>query len=186
MRRWATVIAITLAASGCGTPPPPGAGIALAPMQYDFTNRVQVPLGAELDLVKPPQGGFVVFIGARVQHLLEDTVELRGRLRDAAGEILAEDSRTILMQAPADDPAASVPDLNSYFNVSNIAVCPSASPTDRHNLPLTVEVVVTELKSRRTGTGTVQTTLVCRQTDPTQLKLCQCECAGGYFLGKCT
>src|SRR5262249_21626059 len=106
-------------------------------------------------------------------------------LQDPSGQVIAEDSRTVSLSPSADDPTAWAPDLRSFTSVANVAVCPSSSATDRFNQPLRIEVDVTEASTHRTGTTTVGVVPQCRQSDPTQLQLCQCECAANYMLGKC-
>ncbi|HEY7956468.1 MAG TPA: hypothetical protein VII38_14290 [Polyangia bacterium] len=173
-------------AFGCGAGAPPSE-MVVTPAEYDAQAMTETPLedGASIDLVRPPQGGFVLFVGALVKNLEEKTVVIDGQLADASGALVSEDKRTVTMMASASDPTLFQPDLRSYTGVANIAVCPSTSPTDRYNLPFQLTLVVTEPGSGRTGTGKITVTPSCRQTDPTELALCQCECAGNYSLGKC-
>jgi hypothetical protein len=162
--------------------------IELTATSYDPVAMSQTPLtdGGPLDLLRPPQGGFVVFVGAVVRNLGDTTVTLHASLRDPSGMPIAEDSRTISMQASADDPLAFVPDLRSFTNVANVAVCPSSSTTDRFDMPFQIEVDVTEVSTHRTGMVVVNVVPTCRQTDPMDLALCKCECAANYSLGKCS
>lgn len=161
--------------------------IVVTPAEYDAKAMAEIPLadGAPIDLVRPPQGGFVVFVGAQVKNLDEKTVELDGQLRDAAGALVSEDKRTVTMVVDPSDPTISEPDLRSYTGVANIAVCPSTASTDRYNMPMTLSLTVTEPGSGRRGLATIKVTPSCRQTDATELMQCQCECAAGYTLGKC-
>jgi hypothetical protein len=184
----ALLLASALAPGACGSAfPPPSGPITVTPGSYDSVKATLTDLaaGAAIDLIYPPQGGFVVFVGARVRNLTDGVVELRGRLLDATGALTAEDARTVAMRRDASDPFLWLPDLTSYTNVSNIPVCPSQSATDRFNVPFTLEVAVSEPSTGRSASGTVAVTTACRQLDPTQLALCRCECAGGFFLGKC-
>jgi hypothetical protein len=185
-------LAVALVCAGCGNgsmmmPPPPGGAIEVTPTEYDATAMTQTELGdgAPLDLVRPPQGGFVVFVGAEVRNVGESTVLLSSRLIDGAGNVINEDARTIGLKAQSGD--VYVPDLRSYTNVANIAVCPTSptSTVDRFDQPATLEVTVTEPSSKRMGQVSLAVTPVCRQTDPTELALCKCQCAAAYMLGKC-
>lgn len=178
------VIALQLGCSACDSGPPKGA-ITLVPTQYDASSISQTELGDLLDLVRPPQGGFVAFVGARAEGLGEDMVEMHARLRDRFGSMVAEDVRMVSLLADPGDPKIAIPDLQSYLNVANLTLCPTASTTDRNGEKLTLEMTITEVQSRRSGSGAQVTTLTCRQTDPAELRLCQCECEGNYFLGKC-
>jgi hypothetical protein len=179
--------------AACGThstPPPPDLGaLDVVPGVYDNTALTLTDLndGDLISLIRPPQGGFVLFLGARVRGLHDASVELRGRLLDpATGALLTEEGRTVDLLPSAGDPSLFVPDLRSYTNVSNVPVCPSSLPGDHYGHEVTVEVVVTEKISGRAGGAQRRATPSCRQTDPTQLQLCQCECAAGFMLGKCT
>jgi hypothetical protein len=174
--------------AGCGGKPAPANPIEVVATSYDPIAMMQTPLvdGAPLDLVRPPQGGFVVFVGAIARNLGDTTVALHGALRDPSGVTIAEDSRTVSMQPSAEDPTALVPDLRSFTNVANVAVCPSSTTSDRFDMPFQIAVDVTEVSTRRTGSAVVNVVPSCRQADPMQLTLCKCECAANYSLGKCS
>jgi len=185
----AACLACACACTGKPPPgkPPPGNPIAVVPTSYDPVAMTQSALadGGPLDLVRPPQGGFVLFLGAIARDVGDTTVTLHGALLDPSGSKLAEDTRTVSLVASPDDPTAFVPDLRSFTSVANVAVCPSTTTTDRFNQPFQVEVDVTEVSTRRTGSATVSVVPMCRQSDPTVLKLCQCECAANYSPMKC-
>jgi hypothetical protein len=183
------LLALSVCAA-CGKPPP-GMPIDVVATNYDPVQSMQVPLteGGPIDLVRPPQGGFVVFVGVQVRNVADPagvTVALHAALADPSGTPISEDTRTVSLVPAADDATLFVPDLRSFTNVANVAVCPSSSTTDRFNQPFQIEVDVTEASTRRTGRTTVGVVPTCRQSDPVQLTLCECECAANYFLGKCT
>jgi hypothetical protein len=175
--------ALSVLLLGCGTP---NGEISLELRQYDPVALTQAPIGdGKLDLMLPPQGGFVVFLGAELRNVNEGSVELRGRILDR-GTVIAEDIRNVPV---VDSPAAGdlkVPDLRSYLNVANIAVCPYAGSDDRVDHSFTVDVRVRELSSGRSGSGSRELVLTCRQSDPRVLALCKCQCEGDFILGKCT
>lgn len=183
------LVALSVLLHGCGAKMVPTNPITVEATTYDPVAMSQTALtdGAPVDLVRPPQGGFVVFLGAIVRNLGDTTVSLHGELRDPSGTPIAEDSRTVSMQPSNDDPLAFVPDLRSFTNVANVAVCPSSSTVDRFDMPFQIQVDVTEVSPpKRTGSVVVNVVPTCRQTDPTQLALCKCECAANYSLGKCS
>jgi hypothetical protein len=183
--RQAIAILFLAGCGGAGTPPPTDP-IVVTPTQYDAKAMMQAELadGAAVDLIYPPQGGFVLFVGAIATNVdpAQSTLQLLGRILDPGGNEIARDTRTVTLTQSGTE---WVPDLRSYINVSNIAICPSSSTTDRYNQPFTLEVMLTE-PTGRSGKGSRAVTLECRQTDPKQLALCQCECAANYSLGKCT
>jgi hypothetical protein len=179
------VLAILFAWAGCGG----GSMSALqvSATEYDPTALTQAPIadGASIALVQPPQGGYVVFVGTRVQGSGAATVQLHAQLADTDGTVVAEDVRTVSLMASAEDPNTFVPDLRSYVNVANIAVCPAQTTVDRSGHAFSLELDVTDHSTGSTGSTTVGVSTVCEQSDPSQLKLCQCVCAAGYYLGKC-
>ena len=59
------------------------------------------------------------------------------------------------------------------------------SVVDLYDRAFVLEVTVTELRSRRVGTVRRRAIPSCRQSDAAAQKLCQCECAAGYTIGKC-
>ena len=170
--------AAALALCACGSSPGPSI-IQVTPAMYQSTMALlTVNDGDRVDLTRPPQGGFVLFVGARVAHLNEQVVELRGRLRDAkSGALVSEDARTVTMMPTADDPTVFAPDLRSFATVANVPICPSLGSVDLFDQPYTLEVVVTELISMHVGSTTRTVIPSCRQTDPMERMLCQCQCA---------
>jgi hypothetical protein len=182
-------LAWILLLAACGSPTKPSMDlgtIMVVPTEYDSVKMTQAPVGATLDLVRPPQGGYVSFVGARVTGFAAPTtVELTGQLKDGSGTVISQDARTVTLQPASDDPNVWIPDLRSITTVSNIAVCPSSSTTDRVNATFTLEVQVLDRATGRMGTGDQMTTLVCNQTDATIKANCTCTCQGNYMVGKC-
>jgi hypothetical protein len=187
--RWLGALWLAGCAAGNGTPPP-GDGAApleVTPAEYAAAAMSLTPLGDgdPLDLVQPPQGGDVVFVGALVRGLSDPSVQLAGRLLDAGGAELFHDARTVTFAPSPSDPQVMQPDLRSYLNVANITVCPAQSAVSFDGLAVTLEVTVTELVSGRTGSGRRALTLACRQSDATAKALCACQCAANYVIGMC-
>ena len=181
---------LTLALLGCGAgSPSSGAPITITPAAYDAAAMTLTDLapGAPIDLVFPPQGGFVLFVGGRVHGLSDGNVEMSARILDPQSQaVIAENKRVVTLQHDPADATGWIPDLRSYQNVPNVTMCPSTSTTDLFGVPLTLELTVTELSSRMMGMTTLSTVPSCRQSDAKQLALCQCECAGNWTPTKCT
>jgi hypothetical protein len=183
MRAWLLVLAV-----GCG---PAGSSgmLAVTPAIYHPADQslIDVSDGDRVGLERPPQGGIVLFVGARVRGLGDPTVELRGRLLDLSGAPVAEEGRVVDLNPTPGDATLWQPDLRSITSVSNIAVCPppSTEPLDRFDRVYTLEVVVTERVSGRAGSARRRVTAACLQSDPTQRDLCRCVCAAGFVIGKC-
>jgi hypothetical protein len=182
-----SLLALALVAAGCNSGPMGGA-LDVTPSMYSYDQMALSRLsdGDPIDLTHPPQGGFVLFVGAEVRNLHDATVQLSGKLYDATGtHLLGQDKRSVLFQPSKADPDVWVPDLRSYVNMSNIPVCPSADTDDRFNRAATIEITVVENSSGRSGSGRRQVLPSCRQADAMMLQLCQCECAAGFSIAKC-
>ena len=152
---WRAVL--TLGLLGCGAAAPSsGAPITITPAGYDATAMALTDLtpGGPIDLVFPPQGGFVLFVGGRVHDLSDGNVEMRARMIDpGSGALVAENKRVVTLQRDPADANSWIPDLRSFQNVPNVTMCPSSSTTDLFDVPLTLELTVTELTSGRVGNG---------------------------------
>src|SRR5258706_9218051 len=80
---------------GCGGT---GGSLNVTPAMYLADKTLaEVHNGDRISLEFPPQGGYVLFVGARVKNLQnESLVTLRARLRSAADDsIFAEEGRTV-------------------------------------------------------------------------------------------
>ena len=184
---WRAVLALGLLGCGAGAPSP-GAPLTVTPASYDAAAMTLTDLapGGPIDLVFPPQGGFVLFVGGRVRGLDNGNVEMRARMIDpGSGAVIAENKRVVTLQRDPADAASWIPDLRSFQNVPNVTMCPSTSATDRFDVTLTLELTVTELSSGRAGMATLPTVPSCRQSDAKQLALCRCECGANWTPTRC-
>ena len=179
--------ALALFCLACGSAPPPANGISVSPASYDATTLTLAELseGSAVDLVRPPQGGYVLFLAGRARGLSKPQVQLSAILRDTDGATVAMDSRALTLVPAPDDPSVLIPDLRSYTNVSNVTLCPSASANDHVDLPFDLELRVLELSTQRVGSTRIKVVPSCRQADAATKANCQCECRGGFVLGKC-
>lgn len=144
--------------------------------------------GSEVHLVVPPQGGHVLFIGARFKNVRGDTVRLHTRLKDPEdGAVATEESRSVSVLPVPGDSSLSETDNSSLTQVSNITACPDYGPRAMVGLPYILELTVTELMvpSPREATVTMLVTPACPQGGDPDAAFCACECAGSYTLGKC-
>jgi hypothetical protein len=142
--------------------------------------------GGQLHLWKAPQGGHVVLIGAKVEHLTTSTATLRVRMRRPGGIIVAEESRTVAMVPVAGEPNRMQPDIRSRSQVAHVPLCPDYDEVDIVDEPLDVDVEVTALYTDPPAFGktTIRLTPTCSTAvDP---DLCRCECTAGYVLGRCS
>jgi hypothetical protein len=151
----------------------------------DGASQVLSPIapGDTLPLEPPPQGGYVLYVGAAARNVDACNIKLAGTLRDpATGDQLGYDGRTTTLVLGADGWGRSDPRSNS--NVANVNACPDYSPNDRHGGSFNLEMKITD-RSGRTATVTVPVLLQCMQSSPAVQTDCICTCSANYFLGKC-
>jgi hypothetical protein len=166
-------------------------GDAASPVQVAITavtpDYVTEPLvdGGTISLMQPPQGGQVVFVGARVTNVDSCGLQLTGALRNETTQQVTVDSRTINL-IPTDGGwgvtgpiGANVQGLVS--NYANIPACDnnwSASDVDGHEYGL--EVVVKD-RGGRMGSAKIRVTPECNE--PLSAVNCACICRAGYVTG---
>ena len=134
------LLGLCLFALACTGPTPPPGVLEVLParLSEDGARLIALSDGDTVDLVRPIQGGHVLFIGALLRHPADGDGTLRGELRrvqpdGTPGPIIVYDERTTSHQAlAADTPAPGgasdsggwrqvPPDINS---IANIPVCP--------------------------------------------------------------
>lgn len=138
--------------------------------------------GGVVDLVRPPQGGHVVFIGARATGLCGDNATLRGRLRFEDETFIALEGRSLDFRPIDGLPGWGRPNYFSIAGVANVPVCPNNTGRALLGTTLLLEAEVED----RDGTkpvGRVEVTLRCGQVDAGCRALCECECDEDYELG---
>ncbi len=144
--------------------------------------------GSSFELWAAPQGGHVITAGARVKGLIAgDFIEITGQLRDPdTGLLVTEGVRTVVMADAAGEPGWAETDRRSRSQMAHLALCPryedKAIDGNPYELTLTVRKLYANDETGSTSVGIVPT---CLQTDAYELEHCQCECEGGYYLGKC-
>lgn len=162
--------------------------LEVVPAMYFLDKHLEDVHDADrISLEYPPQGGHVIFVGARVGGLDDEIADLRARLRTPDDDrIIAEEGRVVAFEPTSGTEAIKIPDLRSYSNVANVAVCPPMSGLDHVDRPFVLEVVVTEPSSGRVGSARRLVTPSCLQADPKARGYCQCECAASFVPGSCT
>jgi hypothetical protein len=164
----------------------PFIGDKTKPIEMTLTVReasgksVALKEGADVPLIFPPQGGRVVFLGARVNNVDPCAVKLSGAIRDVATNQVRVDNRTVNLIAGADGWGGGVDEDISTF--SNVPMCPNQwASTDAFDKPFRVEVTVTD-KSGRTVMKQAMVTPRC--AEPANAAECLCICKKGYVLGE--
>ena len=135
-----------------------------------------------LPLEPPPQGGYVMYVGARVKNMDACGIEFAGRLLDSAGNEIGFDSRTTSLMIGADGYGHPGTDLS---NVSNVNGCPQVSTKDIQGQPAKLILTVTD-REKRTLTFTNNVVPTCNHADPNLQQHCICTCSANYFPGKCS
>ena len=140
--------------------------------------------GDSIPMEPPPQGGYVMYIGAAARNVDGCNINLAGTLRDPqTGSELGFDARDTNLVVGSDGWGRS--DATDNSNESNVNACPDYTPADRVNGTFELEMKVTD-RGGRTASVSHSVKLVC---DPSltgaELANCMCTCAANYKLGKC-
>jgi hypothetical protein len=193
LRRLALLL-LTFAAT-CGGPPQPAcpAGFIGDPSlppeaQMVYTDGVSqqildVSAGMAIPLVPPPQGGYVMYLAARVRNM-DSCVEFRGTLRDpVTGDEVGFDARGSTLEMH--DDGWGWPKAISNANLSNVNGCPDYSASDVQGRGYTLEMQVVD-KSGRSITVSQPIVPTCMLTNAADQADCICTCSANYVLGKCT
>jgi hypothetical protein len=166
-----------------------GPKLVVEAVEWDAVSHQYTPLtdGSEVHLVPPPQGGQVLFIGARVEGLSGNEIELTGRVRDLETDaIIQEDTRTAAMQPMPDRPGFSETDPSSLSSVSNLALCPNYDAVDMVGRPGLLEIAFVDRATHASGSTRVRVTPNCAQPEPKYEAYCECQCQAAYTPGKCS
>ncbi len=148
------------------------------------------PVSADgiLDLIEPPQGGRVIFVGARARNIDGCGPLLTGALRDPTTDQLRFDTRSVNL-APDEDGWGSVArgDLSVY---SNIPACANSwADQDIFGGTFDLEVKIVDRDGRKAETVisvSTQCTDVSQAETPPDVTLagCLCTCKQGYITGE--
>jgi len=143
--------------------------------------------GAVLDLIEPPQGGRVVFVGARATNVDGCGALLTGTFRDTVSNQIRFDTRSVNLSPEGDGwGSVLVGDLAQY---ANIPACHNTW-TDRSLYGEDFKLEV-RLRDREERLASADFTITAQCTDKSQregpapnvLQECLCICEGGYVLG---
>jgi hypothetical protein len=158
-----------------------------APVEIELTNldaddqMVDLVEGGDVDLIEPPQGGQVIFLGVRAKNLDPCAVRLKGVIRDPRTGKVAFDTRTVKLRLNADGFATS--DRHDIASFANVPVCPwnAWNPsTDAFDAEFELEVGVTDRDDRK-ASAVIRATPRC--AEPELEDKCKCICQFGYVTG---
>jgi hypothetical protein len=180
-------IALVSLLAGCGTDfigdpsLPPEAQALLGDGESPMLD--QASAGAIALLEPPPQGGYVIYVGARARNLGASGVRIAGELHDAvSGELIGVDARQTDLVADPDGWASTRADPTQ---LANISPCPDYTNQDVHDQSYNLVLTITD-REQRTASTTVRVVPRCQLADPALQRDCLCSCSAGYTLGKCT
>ena len=144
--------------------------------------------GAVLDIIEPPQGGRVIFVGARARNVPGCGLLLTGALRDPSTMQVRFDTRTVNLTP--DDEGWGTVELGNLSVYANIPVCSNKwSDQDIFGGDFTLEVKLVDAddnKVEKTVPVTAACTSVSQAETPPDATLagCYCICKGGYITGE--
>jgi hypothetical protein len=191
MRRWQWIAAAALVVpAGCGgshgaaadagaRPCPIGDLAAPAELEIvhlDGSNAViHTQAMAQVPLLPPPQGGWIVLLGARARNLDGCNATLTTVLIDGCDQqIIKVDKRPTRLEPGADGWGTS-----TVTTFGNLPVCPQlTAKRDLHDVPYNVQVVVEDPGGQK-ASATLAVVPVCPPGDA----LCTCQCDRDYVIG---
>lgn len=188
-----SVVAVVVAVAGCPAPSDddaptqcPGLYIgdaaADAKIEIVFQDAAGAlqPIGAgDVPLLFPPQGGRVMFVGARVTNVNACAATLTGAIRDPSSKKLQLDKRSVNVAPTADGWGAPAEGDTSSF--ANIPACPNQwSETNLYDGTYELTVLFEDADGKSaSATATVHP--FCGE--PENEAQCRCICKQGYVLG---
>jgi hypothetical protein len=142
---------------------------------------VDAAAGAQVPLIFPPQGGFVMLVGARVLHLDHTSVTITASLRDALDTpVLTLEMRPVQLAAGVDG-WASPANPSDMFDWANLPTCPLSTATrDLYNQAYVLRIAAAD------GGATMaeqKLSIVPTCEAGTNGDMCRCQCRLGYKLG---
>lgn len=169
-------------------------GDSTQPIQMELRTLLadggDVPIhdGDDLDVLFPPQGGRVAFVGVRATNLDGCGLQITGALRDPTTQQIRLDGRTVNLVREPDgwgttgEGTDDIVNSGVIGNYSNIPLCPNEwASTDLYDQPFDLEVVVTD-HEKKTLTQTIHVTPRCVEPGA-KLAECKCICKKDYVLG---
>jgi hypothetical protein len=135
--------------------------------------------GGAVDLLRPLQGGKVIYVGVRARNVDGCNVQLTAALRDPASQqVIALEQRPVRLVDSGD--GWGRPE-SMFDHLANVPACPSASATrDVDGATWVLEMRLDEVGGR---TATTSLTIAPRCASASEIEECQCECDSDYVLG---
>jgi hypothetical protein len=161
---------------------------AADPSKDQIVGAEFVPLheGDGIDLYLPQQGGHVSYLGARVTNLMSCGLTMRSSLFDIDdGNRVQYEERNTNLTPVGGMTAWGQPDPFDPSSYNNVPLCPDYLANDIVDRAYALEVSVTDRDGRNVKARLGRVVPRCREDDPRRRALCDCECRGHYYLGRC-
>ena len=141
-----------------------------------------VTAGDEVPLARPPQGGQVSYVGARVRNINRCSVQFRARYRDPGTKVeLGFDGRNADLVVDAD--GWGRPDVTQLSDLANVPLCPDNDPVRDNQGSRRCSKSWSSDQHGHSATVSAMVVPTCTASDATMQALCDCECnhspAGG-------
>lgn len=154
----------------------PGEPVELEIVHLDAEDLVYTTQPDEqVPLLPPPQGGFILLLGARATNLDGCNLQLTTSFRDpCSDEIIKIDQRPTILEDTGD--GWGITSLSSY---GNLPLCPQVTSVhDLHDQPYIISVALRDLDGNQ-GEKELRVVPVC----PPDAPLCTCQCDHNYVVG---
>lgn len=199
--RAALTLGVCLAGSGCGArsldestaaPPSGDAATAWPPVVvqagYFLAEGSPITLVSDGDPVAvrfASQGGYAMFVGARVRGLDPGPVRIATELVNPEdGEALVSDARDVRFVPSLAEAGAVEPDSESSADFSHLVPCPNYGARPVHGIPWALRVQVSDPEAAQRS-GAISVSVIPTCSAGSRYAQCLCQCQPDYVLGKC-
>ncbi|HEU0030346.1 MAG TPA: hypothetical protein VFQ53_06935 [Kofleriaceae bacterium] len=147
-------------------------------MHYDSTLQLfQTAAGDRVPLIAPPQGGWIVLLGARARNLDGCRIDLTTSFADPCGGAPIKVDRRPTKLEPTADGWGTI----AAIDAGNLPICPQLTAAhDLHDEPYEITVTLEDRDGKRVSKS-LTVVPVCPDPDPTGR--CLCECDHNYVVG---
>jgi hypothetical protein len=160
----------------------PAQPLEVVPIASDLSDEIEITDGAVVGLIRPDQGGKVIFVGVKARNFdpCQRQLYLTGALiAPATGQVIALEQRPVRLDPGADGWGHP---YTLYYDLANVPACPNAATTvdiDRSTWRLELR-----LDEGETRSVTVTRSVMPRCLRPEQQADCECECDSDFVLGE--
>ncbi len=190
--------AFSLLANGCAEHPDESAedapdaaksyGPVLLRPGYYVAETLPIVLVSDGDSVAvrfAAQGGYAMFVGARVSGLDLGPARIASELVNPEdGKALVADARLVELVATTDGSGEVEPDFQSSANFSHLVPCPNYGDRPVHGVEWLLNLKMSDPKiDERSASVSVKVIPTCAQGS--RYLKCLCECEPGYVYAKC-